>query len=101
MGTHRNFESGRGARGLGPFLCVLGLALVLFGPETFAQEPPLAVPAGALPRRSEDAIVAGGWLLSRSIRFSTYFTDNFFQSPTNPLATAGFGESPSVTAEWS
>jgi hypothetical protein len=78
------------------------LFLMAWIPLCFAQEPPLDVPGGgALPAKDPDAIAVNGWLLYPTLRVYSLYSDNLFLSPQRPIAAAGFGTTPSLTAVWS
>jgi hypothetical protein len=78
------------------------LFLIAWIPLAFAQEPPLDVArVGRLPARDPSAIVVDGWLLYPTLRVYSLYSDNLFLSPQSPIAAAGFGVTPSLTAEWS
>jgi hypothetical protein len=84
---------------------LLGLALSFqFGwaLPARAQEPPLDVPlGGTLGAGAGEAIPIEGWLLYPSIRLYSTYTDNLFNSSQAAISAWGFGESPSLRAEWS
>src|SRR3984893_10490223 len=78
------------------------LFLIAWIPLAFAQEPPLDVPrVGRLPARDPDAIAVNGWLLYPTLRIYSLYSDNLFLSPQRPIAAAGVGVTPSMSAVWS
>src|SRR3984893_9137973 len=78
------------------------LFLIAWIPLAFAQEPPLDVPrVGRLPARDPNAIAIDGWLLYPTLRIYSLYSDNLFLSPTSPIAAAGVGVTPSMSAVWS
>jgi hypothetical protein len=79
------------------------LFLIAWIPLAFAQEPPPLDVArvGRLPARDPSAIAVDGWLLYPTLRVYSLYSDNLFLSPQSPIAAAGFGVTPSLTAEWS
>ena len=85
-------------------ICVrlVGVALFLTAGFTaaLAQEPPLTVPKGGISKPG-DALTAGDWILYPSVRGYSLYSDNLFQTPTNPISVWGFGVAPSLIAEWS
>jgi hypothetical protein len=78
-------------------------ALLLVGltATSFAQEPPLEGPRAGQLLAPPDAITPEAWLFYPSVRFTSLYSNNLFQSPTAPIATSGLGLSPSMTAELS
>src|ERR1700732_3202039 len=82
-------------------LAFSALFLIAWIPLCFAQEPPLDVPRNKLPARDPNAIAVDGWLLYPTLRVYSLYSDNLFLSPQSPIAAAGFGVTPSLTAEWS
>lgn len=96
-------------------LAFVALLLIASIPSVFAQtasptgsgssigagSPPPDVSLGKLPVRDPNAIEADGWLLYPSIRLYSLYTDNFFQTSTNPLSVGGLGLTPSLVAMWS
>jgi hypothetical protein len=54
-----------------------------------------------LPARDPNAIAVDGWLLYPTLRLYSLYTDNFFQTPQNPLSVGGIGVTPSMAAVWS
>jgi hypothetical protein len=84
----------------GVLFCVLFLIICI--PQSFAQEPPLAVPgASRLPAQDPNAIAVDGWLLYPTLRLYTLYSDNLFFTPTNPLSAGAIGVTPSMVAVWS
>lgn len=78
------------------------LALLCFmacSTAVFAQEPPLDVPKGGPLTKATDTLAAGGWLLYPQLRGFGLWSDNLFQSSTNPISTAGYGIAPSLVME--
>jgi hypothetical protein len=67
----------------------------------FSGAQPPDVTINKLPTRDPNAIAVDGWLLYPSLRLYTLYSDNFFQSPQNPLSVGGLGLSPTLTAVWS
>ena len=65
-----------------------------------AQEPPTTIPAGG-PPSSVGAIPFNGWLLYPSLNLFTEYSNNYFLNPQAKISGWGFGESPSLTAQWS
>jgi hypothetical protein len=99
-------------------LVICALLSVLWIPLCFAQAPrageppPPDIPFGAggpprdiffnrLPARDPNAITVDGWLLYPTLRIYSLYSDNFFQSPVNPLSVGGLGVTPSLAAVWS
>jgi hypothetical protein len=66
-----------------------------------AASPPPEISLNRLPARDPNAIDVDGWLLYPSVRLYSLYTDNFFQTPTNPLSVGGLGVTPSLAAVWS
>jgi Putative beta-barrel porin 2 len=81
----------------------VGLNLSCFTRRRSDQENlPLDVArVGRLPARDPSAIAVDGWLLYPTLRVYSLYSDNLFLSPQSPIAAAGFGVTPSLTAEWS
>jgi len=80
---------------------LLALMLVVGGRAAFAQsEPPLSIPPTPQLPPPGEAIPIEGWLLFPTIKTYSILSDNLFQSPTAPLAVAGVGVTPALTAEW-
>ena len=91
------------------------LILIVWLPPSFAQTtlqtgaqsligvgaPPPDILITRLPARDPNAIAVDGWLLYPSVRIYSLYTDNFFQTPQNPLSVGGLGVTPSMTAVWS
>jgi hypothetical protein len=94
---------------------VIALFLFAWAPQALAQ---IAVQTGAqslvfsaaappdviinrLPARDPNAIAVDGWLLYPTVRLYSLYTDNFFQTPQNPLSVGGLGVSPTLAAVWS
>ena len=84
--------------------------LIAWIPVAFAQEPPRLCVGfcchirgflGRLPSRDPSAIAVNGWLLYPTMRGYSLYKDNLFLSPLRPIAAAGFGITPSLTAVWS
>lgn len=67
---------------------------------SMAQQPPLEGPVAGQLVSPPDAITIDGWLLYPTLRFSSQYSNNLFQSPTNPLHAGSLGLSPALTAEW-
>jgi len=83
----------------GTFL--FAVAFAAFGTtSSLAQEPPTGVPAGG-PPSSIGAIPFNGWLLYPTLDLFAQSSNNYFLNPQSKLSGWGFGESPSMTAEWS
>jgi hypothetical protein len=59
------------------------------------------VPYDGTPITCRSGIPLGEWLIYPSIRAYSLYSDNLFLTPTSPLSAAGFGATPSVTAQWS
>ena len=83
----------------GPFLSAIAFA-ALGTTSGLAQEPPTAVPAGG-PPSSIGATPFYGWLLYPTLDLFTQQSNNYFLNPQSKISGWGFGESPSLTAEWS
>jgi len=83
----------------GTFLCAITF-VALGATRGSAQEPPTAVPAGG-PPPSIGAIPFNGWLLYPTLDLFTQQSNNYFLNPQSKISGWGFGESPSLTAEWS
>jgi hypothetical protein len=105
MSGAQSFMAYRGSirsRRVGSRLAFSALLLIAWIPLAFAQEPPLDVArVGRLPARDPNAIAVDGWLLYPTLRVYSLYSDNLFLSPQSPIAAAGFGVTPSLTAEWS
>jgi Putative beta-barrel porin 2 len=80
-------------------LALAMLLIVGFATASFAQEPPLEGPRAGQLLAPPDARTPDGWLLYPTVRFTSLYSNNIFQSPTAPIATSALGLSPSVTAE--
>ena len=65
--------------------------LIGYSSAARAEEPPLTVPKYSLPRTADGAIDFNGWLLYPAVRAFAVFSDNLYQSPTNPVSVAGSG----------
>src|SRR5579872_7174572 len=77
------------------------VALAVFGTaSSLAQEPPTSVPPGG-PPPSIGAIPFNGWLLYPTLDLFTQQSNNYFLNPQSKISGWGFGESPSMTAQWS
>src|SRR6185295_4802506 len=75
------------------------LFLVAWSTAALAQEPPLNVPKGGRPSKGTDTIAVGEWLVYPQVRGFALWSDNLFQSPTNPIRTSGYGVFPSLVTE--
>lgn len=83
-------------------LAVCGSLLVCGGArQTYAQEPPTAIPSGGPPPPGPNAIPFDGWLLYPELDTFTQNSNNYFLSPIAKVPGWSFGISPSLTAEWS
>jgi Putative beta-barrel porin 2 len=77
------------------------VAFAVFGTaSSLAQEPPTSVPPGG-PPPAIGAIPFNGWLLYPTLDLFTQSSNNYFLNPQSKISGWGFGESPSMTAEWS
>jgi Putative beta-barrel porin 2 len=65
------------------------------------QEPPTVIPRGGPPAIGTAAIPYNTWLLYPSLNLFTQYSNNYFLSPTAKIPGWSFGETPSITAEWS
>src|SRR5437879_4444395 len=77
--------------------------LILIGSPScaFAQsEPPLIAPRVDALGRPGEALPFYRWLLFPSLSVFSVYSDNLFQSPTNPIKAVGVGVAPSLIAEW-
>lgn len=68
--------------------------------SALAQEPPTTIPAGG-PPSTVGAIPFDGWLLYPSLGLTSQYSNNYFLAPQSKISGWGFGEAPSLTAEWS
>jgi Putative beta-barrel porin 2 len=80
-----------------------GQFIIQTGAQTtiLSGAPPPDVTINKLPARDPNAIAVDGWLLYPTLRLYTLYSDNFFQSPQNPLSVGGLGVTPTLTAVWS
>jgi len=62
--------------------------------------PPLDVPFAGPLLADPHAQTLGAWVLYPTVRLSSSYSNNLFQSPVAPVSAAFFGVSPSLTAEW-
>lgn len=67
----------------------------------FGGAPPPDVTINRLPAQDPNAIAVNGWLLYPTLRAYSVYSDNFFQTPLNPLWAGGVGVSPALAAVWS
>jgi hypothetical protein len=74
--------------------------LVAFTETSFGQAPPLDVPFPGPLLADPNAQTLGAWVLYPTLRLSSSYSSNLFQSPITPISTAFLGISPSLTAEW-
>ena len=97
-------------------LTLVALFLAIWAPQAFSQTilatgalssvgsgtpPPDILKIAQLPARDPNAIAVDGWLLYPTVRLYSLYTDNFFQTPIDPLSVGGIGVSPSLSAVWS
>jgi len=82
------------------FAIVLAVFAFLGVDAAYAQEPPTTIPPGG-PPPSTGAIPFNGWLLYPTLDLFSQYSNNYFLSPQSKISGWGFGESPSLTAEWS
>jgi hypothetical protein len=66
----------------------------------FGGAPPPDVTINRLPAQDPNALAINGWLLYPTLRAYSVYTDNFFQTPQNPLSVGGVGLSPTLAAVW-
>jgi hypothetical protein len=81
---------------LGAVLLVAPLAKTCFGQAV----PPLDVTLAGPLLADPNAQTLGAWTLYPTLRLSSSYSNNLFQSPVGPISAAFFGVSPSLTAEW-
>src|SRR5579864_4291014 len=72
-----------------------------FEPAHAQQEPPTVIPRGGPPAIGTAAIPYNTWLLYPSLDVFTQYSNNYFLSPIAKISGWSFGETPSITAEWS
>ena len=56
--------------------------------------------ANAEPSSCRSGIPLGEWLIYPSVRLYSLGSDNLFLAPSGKISAVGFGQTPSVTAEW-
>ena len=56
--------------------------------------------ANAEPTSCRSGIPLGEWLIYPSVRLYSLASDNLFLAPSGKISAVGFGETPSVTAQW-
>ena len=56
--------------------------------------------ADAEPTACRSGIPLGEWLIYPSVRLYSLASDNLFLAPSGKISAVGFGETPSVTAQW-
>jgi Putative beta-barrel porin 2 len=66
-----------------------------------AQQPPLTIAAGGPPPAGPNAVPFESWLLYPQLDTFTNYSNNYFLSPQAKVSGWSFGETPSMTAEWS
>jgi hypothetical protein len=71
-----------------------------FAKACFGQAPPLDAPLMGPLLPDPNAQILGAWMLYPTVRLSSSYSNNLFQSPVAPISAAFFGVSPSLTAEW-
>jgi hypothetical protein len=74
--------------------------MAAFAKACFGQAPPLDVPLAGPLLVDPNAQILGAWVLYPTVRLSSSYSNNLFQSPVAPISAAFFGVSPSLTAEW-
>jgi hypothetical protein len=76
------------------------LLLVGWSAAAWGQEPPLSVPRPAHLSKPTDVLSVGDWLVYPTVKGFGLWSDNLFQSSTQPVNTTGLGIYPSLVAEW-
>lgn len=74
--------------------------MAAFAKACFGQAPPLDVPLAGPLLADPNAQILGAWVLYPSVRLSSSYSNNLFQSAVAPISTAFLGVSPSLIAEW-
>ena len=78
-------------------------ALFLFGFVNLAlaqSPPPLDIPRPTHLTADPDAIAWNGWLLYPELRLGAVWSDNLFQSASNPIDATGYEFEPKLVAKW-
>jgi hypothetical protein len=80
---------------------VLAASLVVgWSATAWAQEPPLNVPRPGHLTKPTDVLSVGDWLVYPTVKGFGLWSDNLFQSSTQPVNTTGLGIAPNLIAEW-
>ena len=78
-------------------------ALFLFGFVNLAlaqSQPPLDIPRPTHLTKDPDTIAWNGWLLYPELRLGAVWSDNLFQSASNPINATGYEFEPKLVAKW-